>query len=282
MKVNRINLSLGGGCLLQIANRTPIQSMSYLIDTPDGGVVVIDGGNDSGPDGDHLYDLLKDRGKHVDLWIITHIHDDHYGALLYLMQQEWFDVTVDRVCIGAPSDEWFACQEAAEKNLRFLSLVRERFCIYAPQIGDRLLCRGLEVEFISTPQTYKNLANINASSLIFKIHFPKREVLFLGDFDKSAQAEFMQRCDAERLPCEIVQMAHHGQAGVNRDFYEIIRPSICLYCAPQWLWENNKYACDDPATAGKGHFETLVTRQWMEEIGVQASYGHFGGDYLFF
>lgn len=96
-----------------------------------------------------------------------------------------------------------------------------------------------------------------------------------------AQADFLACYDAAKLRCDIVQMPRHGQSGIDRSFYELIMPKICLYTAPKWLWENNKYRCNDPATAGKGPFTTLETRRWMEELGAEASYTLADGDCVF-
>lgn len=41
---NHYRLDLGGGTLTQFANRSVTQMMSYIIDYPDGDVIVIDGG----------------------------------------------------------------------------------------------------------------------------------------------------------------------------------------------------------------------------------------------
>ena len=77
-------------------------------------------------------------------------------------------------------------------------------------------------------------------------------------------------------------MPHHGQNGVNREFYELVMPKICLYTAPIWLWENNRYRCLDPETRGKGPFTIFQTRAWMEELGAQVSCVDGYGDYLLF
>lgn len=61
--MNVADIGLGGGRLLQIANRTLTQMMSYIIDCPDGGVVVIDGGNYCRVDAENLYRLLEERKK---------------------------------------------------------------------------------------------------------------------------------------------------------------------------------------------------------------------------
>lgn len=59
-------------------------------------------------------------------------------------------------------------------------------------------------------------------------------------------------------------MAHHGQAGVRRDVYLAIKPTICLWPTPRWLWENDK-----GQGQGSGPWRTLEVRQWMNELGVK-------------
>jgi len=61
------------------------------------------------------------------------------------------------------------------------------------------------------------------------VKYPEKEVLFLGDFDKFAQEEYICKHDTQKLRCDIVQMAHHGQGGVDKHFYEYIQPKVCLY-----------------------------------------------------
>ena len=74
-----------------------------------------------------------------------------------------------------------------------------------------------------------------------------------------------------------MQMAHHGQDGVDRDFYNIVKPKICLYTAPLWLWDNNS-----GGGKGSGPWKTLETRRWMEELGAEQSCPNAFGDYLFY
>ncbi len=72
--VLQYHLDLGGGSLLQIANRSRTQMMSYIIDCPEGGTIVIDGGMYCDEDADNLYCELQKRGKKVDYWFFTHCH----------------------------------------------------------------------------------------------------------------------------------------------------------------------------------------------------------------
>ena len=283
MEKRYIELGLGGGRIIQIANRTLTQMMSYVIDTPEGNVIVIDGGNNCAEDAQGLYEYLCERGKKVDYWFMTHAHSDHIGAMLYLMENGLFDIEVGTLCFNFPSLEWLSTKDDFEVDKRFLQKVGEsNIPVKTVQIGDIIECGSLKIEVICVPGDYvKYATSINSTSIIFKVYFKGAEVLFTGDFDVSAQADFLERCDPAKLKCDILQMPHHGQNGIDRSFYELMRPRICLYTAPQWLWENNNYRCLDPETVGKGPFTTLQTRRWMDELGAEASYTLADGDCIF-
>jgi len=284
MKLNVANLDLGGGSLLQVANRTRVQMMSYIIDCPDGGLIVIDGGFYCKEDAENLSAIIKARGGVVNYWFVTHCHYDHYGALLWLHENKSIDFTIENLCFNFPDIEWLSNKEDFEINKRFIGcchLFAQR--ILTPFDNEVYSCGGVTVNVLNAPikEEYEKYSAINSTSLILRVGFPKRDVLFLGDFDEWAEADLLARIDPEILKCDIVQMAHHGQNGVSYDFYRLIQPKICLYPTPKWLWENNLYGCNDPATVGKGPFNTLKTRRWMDELGVQTSYTLEHGDWLF-
>ena len=276
------DLDLGGGSLLQIANRTHTQMMSYIIDCPDNGTIVIDGGMYCDEDADNLYKELEKRGKKVDLWFFTHCHNDHYGAWLKLAERDGFDIDIKQLCFHFPAKEWLMTKDERTYTERFFSLIgQKQFNIVTPRYEDSFLCGGIRVEILNEPIHYENYPSINPTGIILKVHFPKQSVLFLGDYDVNAEQDFKKYFSVEKLRCDIVQMAHHGQNGVSRGFYELIRPKFCLYTAPDWLWENNTHSKGGPQTRGQGKFTTLDTRLWMAEMRVLRSFHLGDGDWLF-
>lgn len=278
-KQTEIHVGLGGGSLLQVANRSRMQMMSYVIDTPDGNTVIIDGGYRCREDGEHLLSLIRERGGTVALWALTHGHDDHFGALLWLLeQQEQPEIRIQKVCADLPPAEWFRQVEdgtyypavcALLDRLSQHGIPTER--LYSGQIID---CGGLVIEVLKDAE-YVRCTNINDSSVVLRIRFPKRDVLFLGDLAVSGGDRLLQACSPDKLCCEIVQMAHHGQGGVTRAFYGAVQPKICLYPTPDWLWDNDIGGGKD-----SGPFVTLETRRWMNELGVERSYPCAHGDFL--
>ena len=279
IKTITVPVGLGGGSLLQAANRSRNQMMSYMIGTPEGRTVVIDGGFRCKEDGEHLSSLIRQRGGKVDDWFLTHGHDDHFGALLWMMEQsESLDFSVGTVWADLPPAEWFLEVERGAYYESVCALlegfIRHRLPVQRLRCGQRIPCGGITVEVIKASE-YECCDNINDSSLVLRVHFPERDVLFLGDLGAAGGNRLLETCPPEKLRCAIVQMAHHGQNGVDRGFYETVQPEICLYPTPDWLWEN-----DLGGGKGTGPFATLITRRWMEELGVKLSCPGAFGDYL--
>lgn len=280
MQLNKLHVGLGGGSVLQLANREGAQMMSYLIETPDGKTVMIDGGHPCEKDACYLYTLLKQRGATVDLWLITHGHNDHYGALYWLLKNvQPFDLHILDIRFTFPPLEWFRIVENAEeypllsdfyKLLEIHHIIPNKF-----HMSDIINCGGMSFEVLNNCTHYFDCDTINDTSIVIKAHFPKRDILFLGDLGPSAGRALLSVCPPEKLKCDIVQMAHHGQRGVDQCFYEVVRPKICLYPTPDWLWNN-----DNGGGKDSGPWETLETRNRMEELGAQCSCPSAYGDYL--
>ena len=97
------DVGLGGYSILQAPNMTHVQMMSYLIRTPHGKLVVIDGGNPG--DAQYLRDRIEEYGGTVNVWLITHCHDDHFGALMEILEDRG-DILIERIYYHFPPREW--------------------------------------------------------------------------------------------------------------------------------------------------------------------------------
>ncbi len=76
----------------------------------------------------------------------------------------------------------------------------------------------------------------------------------------------------DKLRADYIQMAHHGQNGVDRRFYEAVAPTGCLWCTPDWLWNN------DVGGGFNTHvFQAVTVRGWMDEMGVREHYVMMNG-----
>lgn len=81
---------------------------------------------------------------------------------------------------------------------------------------------------------------MNDSSLVFKLFAPNKTVLFLGDLGPEA-GDILFRESKHLLKSDLVQMAHHGHMNVGMEVYAEILPEGCLWCAPDWLYEEEEF-----------------------------------------
>lgn len=104
----------------------------------------------------------------------------------------------------------------------------------------------------------------NESSMVFKFIATDvdKSMIFLGDVYKKASEEILER--PELLKADAVQMAHHGQNGAPKEVYDAIKPEICFFNCPEWLYENNSGEGYD-----SGKWKTIIVRGWIEELGAK-------------
>jgi hypothetical protein len=85
-----------------------------------------------------------------------------------------------------------------------------------------------------------NAGIINNTSVVFMLTLGGKKMLFLGDAEPEEGERLLTLYKGtDKLKADYVQMAHHGQGGVEREVYEEISPKACFWCAPGWLWDND-------------------------------------------
>ena len=121
---------------------------------------------------------------------------------------------------------------------------------------------------------FGNALNLgNDSSVVYKAETSGEDILFLGDLAEHGDVlirdqYFYDECRS----CGVVQMAHHGQAGVSDSFYrELDQIKICLYPGPRWVFD----ADSGGGINSEPTLKTMHTRDLMRELGVCYT---FGGD----
>ena len=83
------------------------------------------------------------------------------------------------------------------------------------------------------------------------------------------------RDNPDELRAEIVQMAHHGEHGVDEKVYQAVAPHTCLWCCPGWLWDN-----DNGGGVNSGPWTTMETRAWMRNLKVRTHVVAKDGDQI--
>ena len=255
------------------------QMNSFIVTTEEGGLIVIDGGYDF--DAPKLLSKLREISgqavPHIDAWFFSHAHDDHISAFNKIVEDDRGEVEFDRVYYNFPSLQFFEKYESNEahalkKFYENLPKFADKICIVYQ--SDEYEVKGAKFEYLYTADPIYKFNCINNSTSVFRMTLGGKTVLFLGDLGIDAGKKLLSM-QGDNLKSDMVQMAHHGQDGVDFDVYQAIAPTECIWCTPDWLWNND---------AGLGYnthvFKTIEVRGWMEQLGVKKNYVAKDGDQI--
>lgn len=254
--------------LTQLAGQSSRQMMGYLLRTKNGKLIVIDGGTKE--DAIQLLEQIQENGGKVDAWFLTHAHDDHVGAFTQIINTT-NTIEIGNIYVSTNDLTWYEEQEPlrAEFTKEFLQTLDRKDLkekVIQPSLNQKIEIDGIQVEIlgIKNPEITENAGN--EQSMVIKFKVGNKSILILGDTGIKS-SEKLIKTQRKKLKSDIVQMAHHGQAGATKQLYEMIQPTICLWPTPEWLWNN-----DVGKEKGMGPWKTLETRTWMEELKVKKNY----------
>jgi len=242
--------------------------MGYIIKTDDNQIIVIDGGGFSAAP--YLESYLRQLGGTVNTWIITHGHLDHMGALIEIIDSK--AIVIERLIHAPPTLDWALKNEASSKSTftRYINSIQNaKLSELIPENEEELfLGDGVRMEILSAGNSEIVQNAINNSSLVFRISSKSKSILFLGDMGIEGGQKILQSPAVEKLKAEYVQMSHHGQQGVDKEFYDAVQADYALWPTPNWLWENRA----DGKGRNTGDYKTLIVREWMEDLGITKNY----------
>jgi len=240
---------------------------SYVFQTSDGKIAVMDGGVKE--ETDYLRGFLAALGNHVDIWFVSHPHPDHIGAITEILKEPK-GIKIDLVCHSEYSPEF----RKAEPD----------YASTANEFYDVLHRSGVPVENLTEPgkifqlgQTRFKIIGVknedilvnpyNNSCMVIRVWVDKKSFLFLADSGKEEGDRLLNGPFRKELDCDYLQMAHHGQKGVSKDFYRTIKFKACLWPTPTWVYNND---------VGKGYntheFETVEIRNLIDSLGIKENY----------
>ena len=265
--------TMGKNVIHQLKSVTDTIGDSYIITTEDGKVIVIDGGHNT--ETDYFVEYLKavtgQRKPHIDAWFLSHPHEDHCEVFLDVVEHRANAVTFDKVILSFPPTDFFSgLDEWADYILHEYARLHDRFADkeVIPQEGDVFSVGAAKITVLYTyDPAFKNC---NEASMIFRMDLAGTSVLFTGDAGVRAGQKALARWkDTGLLDCDYCKMAHHGQDGVDRDFYEAVSPDVCLWPTPTWVWDNRN-----------GNLRTPEVRGWIQSLGVRKNYKAFEGSQI--
>lgn len=265
----------GAGELWMLGSTTGAQNLSIVIRSPHGKLIVIDGGWEA--DADKLSSLILQQGGKVDAWLITHPHEDHVGALYTILNDTGRKIKIDKIYCSLATPDWY--RQVSPTGAGIADQLLSAFTKLPVGTVINNIGRGTEINIADVNIRVLNnrgvytYNGVNNSSMVYKIRVSGQSILILGDLAYDGGKDLIKSCTAAELKSDIVQMAHHGQQGVDQDAYALIAPTTCLWPSPAWLWNN-----DNGGGVGSGPWGTLTTRAWMDALGVKDNRSLKDGD----
>ena len=268
---------LGGVTLYQMEAKSQLME-SYVLETADGSIVVMDGGDTA--DAETLVKFIRTFKNEVDHWFLSHYHSDHVNAIIRVIN--FFDIKIKNLYFDFPTgkeiqqmcgDADYVCSDNLTAAIANHSEKIEN--VIVPQRGDEIKVDDCTVKVLNN--AYKGAGNNygNDTSVVYKFETPGEDILFLGDLGAYGD-EYLKDTEyfvPEAETCTIIQLAHHGQRGTTDKFYEMIKEKkVCLYAAKQWIYDN-----DGGGGFNTANLDTLHTRNLVREWGVLSIYTQADG-----
>ena len=258
--------------LYQLAPEKNSLMQSYVIKTSNGKLIVIDGGIDGeGKDRPPympaalraIMGVGQDEYFEVEAWFLSHAHKDHMYELSKMLRDYSAESNYKINNIYFDFPEFGSSEYSAQNGDMEISQIKENINKYGEVIsaevrdgstyyddingavinaeavseGLSFEIDGVKIEVLQTWDPADGTSNLNDTSLVLRAWIGEQSVLFLNDLGSIGGRRLLTTYGDE-LKSDMVQMAHHGQAGVNKDVYDAIDADVHLWPTPIWVWNN--------------------------------------------
>ncbi|MBQ9116650.1 MAG: hypothetical protein IJY04_06465, partial [Clostridia bacterium] len=224
--------------------------MSYVIQLKDYSFIVIDGGTSASENVQKLYDYMVEKtpsGKKptIACWVFTHADPDHIGAPQAFLTKYMEEVELESVVSNFPD---CSVQDTSQDDQKIgaaifaLENLIKRFydaTVYNVHTGQKLYFKGVEMEVLTTEEELYPVKaeSYNWTSLMARFTFDNGKTFtMLGDAAEKTSKQ-LAATYGSYLKSDILQLAHHGLIGGDKELYRYIDPEICFWSTSKERFE---------------------------------------------
>jgi competence protein ComEC len=208
--------------------------------------ILIDGGGDDCV----IYKMgeyMKWNDRLIDVVVITHMHDDHYKGIKYLLEK----YEVGTFLISPNCGE--LCSEFSEYNYLEVSQ------------GMSFEYQGIYLDILWPRVGYED-GNINNDSIVLLLKYLDKQFLLMGDAEEGVEGILLDDYRIDITDIDILKAGHHcSRTASSYDFLEEINPNLSI-CS-----------CGEENRFGHPHKETLEN---FRELGIEYYITWEEGDYV--
>ena len=208
------------------------QGDSIFIDTQNRDVL-IDGG--SATASQTVIDYLDYLNiTHIHLVIATHMHEDHIGGLVPILNST---ITIDEILVNNQT-------HTSNTYNKFITLAQTHNLTVAQRGQTFILTETANLTIVNPVQPLE-FGDQNDNSVVTKLQVANTSFLFMGDAEEPAE-QSMLVSSVVSIKCDVLKVGHHGSStATSQAFLDIVSPSYAIISAG----ENNSY--------GHPHEETI-------------------------
>lgn len=194
----------------------------HFIDVGQGDCTLISGGGkniliDAGTaeSGSTVYSYLKELEiDYIDYFIGTHPHEDHLGGATSVLSS----IDIGTVFLNSDTSSAYFYERFVDTlaKRRKTPLKPNMDCIY--EVGP------FRIKFLSPT---KDFQDTNDNSLITMIQFGNVKALFMGDAERTVEAELIK--SGSKIEADILKVGHHGSRyASSAEFLNVVYPSVAI------------------------------------------------------
>lgn len=235
------------------------QGDSALVDLPDGRLMLIDAGGFVGspidPGKRVVLPVLRARRRaHIDIMVLSHPHPDHFGGLLSVAET----LPVTEFWDTGQGEQEGAGPEYRQllKTLRGRGTQIKRpaeLCRPTEEVLGGALLRVLGPCPRAVPGR-----NANDNSLVLRLRYGERSVLFTGDAEQEQEQELLTS-ERSALRADVLKVGHHGsRTSTSPAFLGAVNPALAtISCGMRNSYGHPHAVTLDTLTHGKVPYARL-------------------------